>query len=78
MVPMRPEIERLSKQADHARRYEIAAFLAEQAVEKYLDRRRSTSIGADRENRVVILTGTRHGRYFLLTGQTLADVATRL
>jgi HEPN domain-containing protein len=46
MVGMRPEIERLLKQADrdvdNARKnltiqaYEVAAFLAEQAVEKYL------------------------------------------
>jgi len=52
---MRPEIERLLAQTDHdlenARKnlsieaYEIAAFLAEQAVEKYLDRRRSTISG---------------------------------
>ena len=46
MVPMRPEIERLLKQADrdleNARKnlsidaFEVAAFLAQQAVEKYL------------------------------------------
>jgi HEPN domain-containing protein len=46
MVPMRPEIERLLKQADrdleNARKnlsieaYEVAAFLTQQAVEKYL------------------------------------------
>lgn len=46
MVPMRPEVERLLKQADrdleNARKnlsieaYEISAFLAQQAVEKYL------------------------------------------
>src|SRR5216684_3463808 len=46
MAGMRPEIERLLKQADrdfeNARKnvsiqaYEVAAFLAEQAVEKYL------------------------------------------
>ena len=46
MIPMRREIERLLKQADrdveNARKnlgieaYEVAAFLAQQAVEKYL------------------------------------------
>ena len=46
MVPMRREVERLLKQADrdleNARKnlsieaYEVAAFLAQQAVEKYL------------------------------------------